>query len=88
KNIEKADKEAGERPFLLLLVQNNFGKNKMISMDKYYDSNFRNIIEAIRSKMPLLSVERHTINLYKEPRPKFEMNSIIERMKRFFYFEI
>lgn len=87
KDIEKADLAAQKKPLLLLLVLNQQDGSKPISLEKYYKSHLNSIIEAIRRKIPLLAVERFEINVLAQPRPHYESNSILERMKRFIYYE-
>lgn len=86
-NPEKADKIAESKPFLLYIVLNQFSGEKKVDLEKYYDSILRSIVTVIRDKIPFLSVERSGFNFLEKPEPFYDLNSILERMKRYFYEE-
>ena len=84
-NIEKADQIASQAHFLLLFVFNHFQEKGEFQEHEYYNHVLRNTVSIIRKKMPLILVDYLTIDLNNWPENYYDLNSILERIKRFYY---
>lgn len=84
-NLEKADLLASSYTFFLLIVFNHRSGKGDLDEKVYYDTNLRETITLMRGKIPLIFVEYTSIDFLKKPMPKYEFNSVLERIKRFRY---
>lgn len=82
-NPEKADLLAASTSFLLIIVLNLINSRGGLDEKQYYDTNLKDIITKIKQKIPLMFVDYSCFDFLRKPMPKYEFNSILERMKRF-----
>lgn len=84
-NLEKADLLASTNSFLLYIIFNQFNGKGSFDEDAYYDINLKETITKIKVKIPLMLVEHTSFDFLKKPMPKYDFNSVLERIKRFRY---
>lgn len=88
KNLEKADNIAHRSYLLILIVMNHFVDKGEFDETEFYEAVFREILKVIRKKIPLLLVDKVSINLKNYPENYYDLNSILERIQRYYFNQI
>ena len=83
-DLEKADNIASHSSLLILIVFNDISKGEF-DEHQYYESVIKETVSIIRQKIPLLLVDYVRINLQDTPKNYYDLNAILERIKRFYY---
>jgi GTPase SAR1 family protein len=84
-DIDKADSIARELPLLIVIVMNKFSNKGEFDENRFYEDALKETITIIRKKLPLVFIDVVKVNIKNKPINYYEINAIIEKIKRFYY---
>ena len=64
---------------------NQFENKGEFDEDRFYSDSLKDIITVIRKKIPLVLVEIQKVNLKDIPMNHYDVNAILEKIKRFYF---
>ena len=84
-DILKADQIASQSPLLIVIVMNHFSNKGEFDEDRFYEDALKDTISVIKKKLNFVLVDVQKVNLANIPINHYEVNGILEKIKRFYF---